>query len=296
MAERRNDLIDLISAVASGDASREDVVADLRKKKIDALDLLIEVFARQAKASSRQTPGERVDVQALSQRSDAPTKPVQRVPGLPVLLRGTLYDPADITRFDGTELHFIATGKDHILAIDDRAIMENLWQTSYLASMARSDYTTMKETTDTSVPTVTDGGVRPTSVDGGYTGGYTCAWVTPTAPNPHTNFYEDINYGGDRLELASGFEIPKLSGHHLGPFWSGDDWNDNISSIQMVRTEATVIFEHVNKTGQSFSFFRSEPNLVNLGWNDRASSAVTWGATAWLAVPTLVCGPYNPTG
>ena len=36
MAERRNDLIDLISAVASGDASREDVVADLRKKKIDA--------------------------------------------------------------------------------------------------------------------------------------------------------------------------------------------------------------------------------------------------------------------
>jgi len=28
MAERRNDLIDLISAVASGDASREDVVAD----------------------------------------------------------------------------------------------------------------------------------------------------------------------------------------------------------------------------------------------------------------------------
>jgi hypothetical protein len=295
MEDKRDELMHLISAVAAGDASREDVVADLKRKKIDALDVLIEVFAQQARASRPASRGERIDVQTFSTRTDpALPKPVQRVPRLPVLLRGTLYDPADITRFDSTELHFIATGDDHILAVDDRAIMENIWQTSYLTSMASNELKTVKATTDTSIPHPTDGRLHPTNLVPGYGGGYACAWVTPSAPNPHTNFYEDVNRGGDRLELASGFEIPKLSGHHLGPFWSGEDWNDQISSVEMVRTEATVLFEHVNKTGQTYSLFGGINNLVDAGWNDRASSVVTWGATPWHAVPTLVCGPYNP--
>ena len=297
MTDEPRDVMTLISALASGDAARPDVVAALRNQKLDALDVLVELVAEQATASTSRTKQGRIDVQAFSApRDSSAPRPVQRVPKIPVRLRGTLYDPQDITRFDGTELHFVYAGEEELVAIDDRTVMENLWQTSYLTSLARSsDYTTKKRTTDPSIPQPTDGGLRPTTF-GGTSYGYACAWVTPPAPIPHTNFWEHINFDGDRLELGTNRDILDFRDFHLGPFWSGHDWNDKPSSIQMVRTEATVIWEDIHKQGQSFSMFTSVPNLVNVGWNDRTSSAVTWGATPWVAVPQLVCGPYNPTG
>ncbi|SCL22955.1 Beta/Gamma crystallin [Micromonospora rhizosphaerae] len=314
MAKKRDDLMGLISAVASGDVSREDVVADLKKQKVDALDVLIEVFARQARASSSRKRGERIDVQTFSARpSTAPPKPVHRVPRLPVLLRGTLYDPQDITRFDGTELHFVATGRDHILAIDDRAVMENWWQTSYLSSMASSNNTIMKETTDPTIPTVTTtntgrpGGFGtdlgptnftppPTPVPTPVVVG-PCVLVPLPAPIEHTNFYEHPDFVGERLELEAGQgAISNLKNEHFGGIFSGDDWNDKISSVEMVRTEVTVLYEHVGFVGNSITITgggeRQLWRVHNEAWNDRASSVRTWGSTPWTKMGWY-CGPWG---
>jgi len=307
----RNELIDLISSVAAGDATREDAVADLKKRKVDALDVLIEVFAGQARAESPRR-GSQIDVQSFTAKREPSSKPSQRVPRVPVLLRGTLYDPQDITRFDGTELHFIAA-KDQMLAIDDRSVMENWWQASYLSSMASSDAMALKLTPDTTIVTVTD--LNRTARTGGFGTGpgrsgptdpgrrvviplsllppappY-CEWVPAPAPVEHTNFYEHPRRAGDRLELrASEGEMSDLTDHHLGGIFSGDDWNDKISSIEMVRTEMTVLFEHVGPSGQSFSTSGNIEDLIGFAWDDRASAVRTWGSTPWLGV-ALACEP-----
>jgi hypothetical protein len=60
----------------------------------------------------------------------------------------------------------------------------------------------------------------------------------------------------------------------------------------MVRTEVVVLFEHVSKSGMSMPCTSNEPNLVNKGWNDRASSVMTWGAIGPDVGIAIYCGPY----
>jgi hypothetical protein len=296
MATKHHDMTSLISAVASGEASREDVVADLKKQKVDALDVLIEVFAQQARASSSRSRGERIDVQALSAKpTSAPPKAVHRAPSLPILLRGTLYDPQDISRFDGTELHFVATGGDHILAIDDRAMMENWWQTSFLSSMASSNNTMLPRSTHGT--TINNGrpgsGVEPTDFTPRPTLVGGCYLVPTPAPIEHTNFYEHPGFIGDRLELEAGQgAISDLREEHLGGIFSGHDWNDKISSVQMVRTEVTVLFEHISFSGNSITITGGGAGeLFSLGWDDRASCVQTWGSIPWTEM-AWYCGPF----
>ena len=55
---------------------------------------------------------------------------------MPFVLNGTLYDPKDINRFDGQELHFaVAVSRDHMLAIDDLDVIGRWWQYIYLSSL-----------------------------------------------------------------------------------------------------------------------------------------------------------------
>lgn len=275
---RSRALLKSLSAIATGDADREEVVASLRREGVDALDVLVALATRNTQSS--RPPGERIDVQNFVTNSvpSAPATP-HPIPNQPFLLRGTLYDPPDISRFDDTELHFVHTGKEHLLAIDDRSIMENWWQTSYLTC----------ETRPSSVPSV--GGKRPTG-DGfidPYTtyppGGGGTDNLGPTkhyipyghyetvpapAPATHTNFYEHPNFQGDSFTLwPSQGAISDLS----------DDWNDVIDSIEMVRTEVTVLYEHNDFLGRSFT---TTHTVGEVGWfNDLTSSVRTWGQTPW---------------
>lgn len=73
---------------------------------------------------------------------------------------------------------------------------------------------------------------------------------------------------------------------HMGFLGLGGDWNDKISSVWMVGTQVTVLREHVQFGGSTLTLmdpFPGKPgwggpvhNLVNAGWNDRASSIKTW--------------------
>lgn len=273
-------LLASLAAIAAGDAGSEEVVASLRRQGVDALDVLIALFA-----DSKRLPrasGERIDVQNFTSRSapPAPPKPL-RASTRPLLVRGTLYDPADISLFDETELHFVYTGEEHLLAIDDRSVMENWWQTSYLTSAARASATPAVAGNAFLGP---DGrpGIGPTGHGGPPKEPQICGhWETVPAPAPveHTNFYEHPNFEGDRLELrASQGAMSNLLNEPKGIF-GHDDWNDKIDTVQMVRTEVTVLYEHVNFQGRSWTTCQT---VGQVDWfNDLTSSVRTWGSTPW---------------
>lgn len=96
----------------------------------------------------------------------------------------------------------------------------------------------------------------------------------PPGP-PRTVFWEDINYVGSCIELNANRGYYDLTEVPYTFFGTGD-WNDTISSIQMIYTKVTVLHEHVRWTGSTFTSFYGEYNLTEHGWNDRASSVETW--------------------
>ena len=286
-SSRQNRLLRLITSVATGDAAREDVVTQLREANVDALDVLVEVLAQATQNARVRYSGARpIDPQRFA-GSGAPstaTSAGHRPPSQPFLLRGTLYDPQDITRFDGTDLHVVvAPGRDELLAFDDRTVMETWWHLSYVsATLASSDspLTTLKaETTQvhpstiTRVPQPGRSGVPDPSPSSGPE-----SFVIPTGPGPapiipHTNFWEHINFEGSRIELKPGWEYNDLTEVAYTFFGTGD-WNDTISSVQLVATRTAVLWEHINRGGSSLTI---TTNVAHLDWwNDRASSCATW--------------------
>jgi hypothetical protein len=283
-ASDQDHLLALVSAVAAGDAAREDVAAELRDANVEALDVLIDVLARATqKTHVRRASARRFDPQELPGTAPAPrvTGGAHRPPTQPFLLRGTVYDPQDITRFDGTDLHVVfAPGREELLAFDDRSVMENWWQLSYVsASLETSDarLTTLKpETTHPTTITTTPQPGRPGVPDPGPSSGPEGFVIPTSAPAPiipHTNFWEDINFEGSRIDLKPGWEYSDLTKVSYTFFGTGD-WNDTISSVQLVATRSAVLWEHINRGGSSFT---ATSNVAHLGWfHDLASSCATW--------------------
>jgi len=275
---QRDHVLELISAVAAGDAAREDVVSRLRDEGIDALDVMVEVLAQ----ATRKEPGVRgrsrpVNAQRLSNGTAPERAPqiVHRVPQLPFLLQGTLYDPADIERFNGKELHFLSTpGRDHLVVIDDRAVMENWWQLSYVSSNLKTLANHVEPST-LPPPTPPNFDLPPPRGSSGPEGFSSPAIPAPPPPVPHTNFYEDIFNGGSRLALGAGRQYEDLT-EVPWTFLGTGDWNDTISSIEMILTHTTILHEHVHLSGSTFTTGHNEPNLLVHGWNDRASSVQTF--------------------
>jgi hypothetical protein len=275
----RNRTLDLISAVAAGEAEREDIVAELKSEGIDSLDVLVDVLAQATqKAPRNRVPPCLRDPQQLSNETPADllAKIVHPVPRLPFLLRGALYDPSDIARFNGQELHFISSGdKSHIIAIDDRAVIERWWQFSFVSA-------NLKTFKANESGMSTTGSWRPGGdIGGGYLG------TSPTfdlpklglggtrgAPYIRTTFFEDINFRGSDIELEPGLGYPDLT-KVSWTFLGTGDWNDTISSVRLDGTELAMLYEHVNWGGSTFSTTH-EPNLTTFGWNDRASGCATW--------------------
>jgi hypothetical protein len=94
-------------------------------------------------------------------------------------------------------------------------------------------------------------------------------------------FYEDIDEGGDVKCLAPARAYPNLLqvGRVKVGWWYTSDWNDVISSVAWCRWDVTL-YEHINYGGSQLFLPAgcNTPNLVELGWNDRASSVVNWGS------------------
>lgn len=93
-------------------------------------------------------------------------------------------------------------------------------------------------------------------------------------------FFSDIHENGDVICLAPGRAYPDLTGVGRTKvlWWYSDFWNDVISSVSWCRWDVTL-YEHTNYGGSQLWLPAgcNTPNLVELGWNDRASSVVNWG-------------------
>jgi hypothetical protein len=280
--------LDLISAVARGDAQREDVVAALKDQGIDSLDLLVEVLSNaSSKRAAKPEPFSPIDPRRAASRQKVES--VHQVLKLPFMLNGTLYDPADIKRFDGQELHFVGgSAREPILAVDDRELMDRWWQFSHISRMARpmgdepAKTLTAEGDGDDGIDTMSHGGGG--AAGGG--GGFPTDWTVEHPPHgvgsgsstgPVVNdayFYEDVNYRGDKLYLVRGRAFPDLTEIPWTFFGTGD-WNDTVSSVMAHGLDA-VLYEHVHYAGSTFTAQAYYPDLVPYGWNDRASAIATF--------------------
>jgi hypothetical protein len=168
------------------------------------------------------------------------------------VLNGTLYDPEDIQRFNGQELHFVpAASRDHILVVDDRDVMVKWWQLSYLSAIGEA---TKRSSASQDMSKLRD------HIPG------TIPWA---------EYHEDVNFQGDIIILYpfSGYnDLTQLS---QGLFEG--DWNDEISSVRMHTPEHDItrrvtLYEHTHWRGSTLTLFVSHGSLFGYGWNDRASS------------------------
>lgn len=256
----RDQVLELIAAVAQGDAVGEDVTAALKDKGVDSLDTMVAILAEGAKQARKQVPLAQF---AAAERAAAgaprePSPPSVHRPGaMPFLLGGTLYDPADIERFQGQELHFIQSpAGDHTIVINDRSVIESWWQLSYLSANASSGSL-----------------IREPEPDGAGSAG------VPSFDDDcdrHTYFFEHSNCIGEAIGLCANWGYYDLTELGLGIFGEAGDWNDVVSSVRQVGTHIAVLYEHVSWTGSTKTLFGGETRSLHPDWNDRASSLGTW--------------------
>jgi len=186
---------------------------------------------------------------------------VHTVPEIPVLIDGVMFDPKDIKRFDGQELHFIAArDRQSMIAITDRAVMGKWWEMTYVTSLTNSA---------SSVPRALASHF--------------------SLPEPAVNYYEDDNFLGSIISHRKNRGFADLTQHRTSLF--GPTWNDRISSLILVNLTVCVLYENVQYGGATHTFYASvpsspegpvsypidrEPHLRPYGWNDRASSVGGW--------------------
>ncbi|MGH3365777.1 MAG: hypothetical protein ACRDOY_01055 [Nocardioidaceae bacterium] len=265
----------LITAVANRDAAIEDITAQLRQEGYDALDVVVAALANASRQPTHNRRSQHpVDVRRFSEPSprELVAEIVHRAPMVPFVLNGTLYDPADIKRFDGRELHFVAGDGGQLLAFDDREIIARTWELTFASRMPPN----LAEREGRGQAGAQ--GVQKPSVLVDDMGPVPWPWW-PTHGAPGTYFYEDSGYQnwGDDLHLRPHYGYSDLTRVSAG-FLGSESWNDRISAYQCWGTYVVVLFEHVNYTGNTYTttYGLSHKELTSIGWNDRASSIQTW--------------------
>ncbi|MGS2751249.1 hypothetical protein ACVAMH_31185 [Bacillus zanthoxyli] len=239
----------LLTAITSGEAVVEDIAKELRNEGIQSLEELIVILRENIKEAKEDEINAMKPINFQNWRrktsQESISNIVQKVPKVPFILNGTMYDPEDITRFNGQELHFIlAPEADHMLVVDDRDLIADWWSLAYFERFKNS-----------SMQHETEMQTRMRLII------------------PHTGFFEDVNFSGYALGLLPNRGYNRLSSVVRGFF---GDWNDEISSVSMIGTNITVLYEHKNWAGATLTLTGSESDLHRLGWGDRASSIATW--------------------
>ncbi len=235
-----------------GGLTEDDVLAVLRESGITSLESLV----RHALAVPPAPEPEPLDSlrllapgMAAVNGQSVPSK--HRPPGVAVIVDGVEYDPADITRFDGQVLTFVADGSpDRILAYtDDRPLHAAVWAAGLLGRLS------------------TAAGPREDSL------------AADTRPRTfgEVQMFEHHFFAGDWFWLPANYGWPDLTRIRHGA-WPGSDWNDTISSVG--NTDCLVFYyEHINYQGSKLWGTPTVdlPDLERIGWNDRISSVANHG-------------------
>ncbi|WP_182813023.1 peptidase inhibitor family I36 protein [Bacillus sp. ME78] len=222
--------LELLSAITIGNATIDDLIIELRNKKLNFQYPELQKKIRQKLFHKLFKEFHRYH-----------------------FLNGKIYNPEDITYFNGQELHFVlSTSGDYMLAVDNRRLFKIWLRLAFneIFGCNNSPY----ELTE----------LRPFLFPD---------MLDPLTFTPKTYFYEHIDYNGDYLSLSPNRGYKNLTNVRMSIF---EDWNDKISSFQMNNTRVTTLYEHINWEGQTLTMFGSVSNLRIYGWNDRASSIATW--------------------
>jgi hypothetical protein len=236
----------------------EAILAAFREDGIRSL----EDYAKKLSDVVREQKGvpRRIDIDAMARRT--PEKVVaairHKVPQVPFVMGGIVYDPKDITRFNGRELLFIDNGDELLVYADAAEAVTLLLQAISLVNVIQ---TGLEKYGIHQKP----GAVKP--ADQGF--------VIPNPPQSQGSqppavcvMFDDLDYSGGQLNLDPGYEFPDLTQCYTAPFGSG--WNDCISSIYPT-SGLCVFYEHINFQGSQL-ITTGNSNLASNGWNDRISS------------------------
>jgi len=195
---------------------------------------------------------------APSERTLAPIEIIHRAPQVPLVLDGeVLEDPQEITEHNGKPLYYTPLRTRAGIAL--AAFTDPQAMISESSKLAR-------RIAEGSIPAATSEHICTSN---------------PDSLGERVQFFEHINESGDTFGLngthggAPGEAFSDLTEVGHGLF---GDWNDVISSVSQLRWDVSL-FEHINFKGSQL-WLRggcNTPNLVPLGWNDRASSVVNWG-------------------
>jgi len=300
----REKVLKVLSTSSLGKLTPDEILVVLKEDGVKSLkDLvtrLIEITKDSAELSS-SSPS-RINLQLLSRQTpkEIVSTIVHRLPKVPFVLNGTEYDPKDIRRFNGRELHFIvgsqAVRQGALLAFEDRSILTSWLQMIYLNRLSGLD-------TASALPSESLGGGRLLEQVYNCPPGFNCYVVfqppippppPPPAPDPAILFqpptagervpaevtmYELYGLRGLGLRLPPGYNWPDLTQvtrYNVG--WYYSTWNDAISSLHKT-SSVCAYFEDVNFGGtvrivvpHVWVF-----DLDILGFDDTISSVMNFG-------------------
>lgn len=239
----------------------DNLWAALAASRISTLEQLVHLSA----GNNRLTSGE---VMLLSNGDSEPAPPpdgpppapaiVHRFPSVPLVLDGKPAQDADALRaYDGQALYYTPLRSEQgvtLAAFTSREAM--LAQAGAMRG---------------SVPSTRSASAARIEL---------ACTSNPDSLPEQVCFYSDIGEDGDVKCLAPGRAYPNLLqvGRVKVGWWYTTDWNDVISSVSWCRWDVTL-YEHINYGGSQLFLPAgcNTPNLVELGWNDRASAVVNWG-------------------
>jgi hypothetical protein len=305
-------VLDALSHGTLSELKEDEILEALREEGVKNLEELVRRLSKsirdlENKYIQRSIP---LDLELLSKPtpSEIVSKIVHKVPKLPFIIGNTEYDPTDINRFNGQELHFVLAthprGDDVLIVFREKMNpLMNYLQMKYISQLGSVWALGYAWPTDWPPgpawpPPPTPPVPLPGSGGCGYPGLPPCGPGAPTPPVPpapwyptQVQFFEGINYSSSWGWLDAGRGWPDLTQVSRDNFlFFSSDWNDCISSLSSTGSECTY-YEHINFQGSSIAIPPNKPvpNLLDIGWNDRISSIANWG-TAVTRIADQIAG------
>jgi hypothetical protein len=279
-----NEALQLLSELADH-ASIEDISSQLRQSGIASLEAVLTMLRSgiQTRIVEQNTAKALINIQALRNGVPNPNI-VHQVPKIPFILNGVMYDPQDIVRFNGKELHFIPSANDDYMAVvDNRDVVANWMQNAYLSSVAGVDLRAAAQKYSHGGynwgegPGPRDYGPPPPGQPGGPSIVVGSGQTAGGRPGSWAHFFQDDWYQGDSFFLDAGLMYQDLTKVGRGMF---GDWNDEISSIGFQNISFIALGSDIDFGGGLLFLWNGEPwrpSLNVYGWNDRVSSVmVIW--------------------
>jgi hypothetical protein len=187
-------------------------------------------------------------------------------PSVPFVVENVIYSPDDISRFDGSPLHFIYRDDNLLVGVTGAAWLQTLTtyiQLKRLLSLAPLGGVGVSGGPYPPGPTKGSGGNLPGDL------------------GPPTGFFEDATLRGAQLRLSANRywnDLTTVHSYVQTPLWTveGSSWNDRITSFWS-QGDTLLMYEHVNFQGDSLLSWEHNFDLGQIGWSNRISSIKNFG-------------------